>query len=256
MITIKKPEEIEILKEGGQRLARILKAVSEKVVPGVSTKELNEYAEQLIAEGGDIGAFLNYTPHGAKRPYPASLCVSINEEIVHGIPNENDRVLEEGDIVSIDLGLTHKNLITDHAVSVPVGNISKEARQLLDVTKQALTVGIQAVKPGGYVGDIGAAIKKYVEPFGFGIIEMLSGHGVGYSVHEDPFVPNTAKRGQGPKLKPGMVLALEPMLTLGGTDIVLGKDGYTYRTKDRSLAAHFEHTIVITDKGAEILTKI
>lgn len=255
MITIKKPEEIALLRDGGKRLALILKLVVAEVKPGVTTGYLNECAEKYIAEGGDDAAFLNYKPYGAKRPYPASLCVSVNEEIVHGIPNENNKTLKEGDIVSIDLGLVHKDLITDHAVTVAVGKISKEANQLLAVTKQSLKIGIAAIRPGGHVGDIGAAIKKYVEPYGFGIIDMLAGHGVGYAVHEDPFIPNTAKKGQGPKLKSGMVIAIEPMLTLGSKDIVLQKDGYTYITKDRSLAAHFEHTVVITETGAEILTK-
>ncbi len=255
MISIKKPEEIVILREGGARLAYILKEVAKKVVPGVSTSELNTYAEELIREGGDKAAFLGYTPHGVARPYPASLCVSINEEVVHGIPNEKPRILKEGDIVGIDLGLIHKNLITDHAVTVPVGKISVESETLLQTTREALRLGILAIKPGGYVGDIGAVIKKYVKPFGFGIVDALSGHGVGYAVHEDPFVPNTARAGEGPRLKEGMVLAVEPMLTLGGKDVVLEKDGYTYRTRDRSLSAHFEHTVVVTKDGVEILTQ-
>lgn len=254
MISIKTAEEIAILKEGGARLAFILKEVSKKVAVGVSTKDLNDLAEKLIAEGGDKGSFKGYTPHGAKRPYPASLCVSVNEQVVHGIPNESPRILKEGDIVGLDLGLIHKGLFTDHAVTLPVGAISKEAQQLLEVTRKALDIGISAIVPGAHIGDIGAAIKKYVKPFKFGIVETLSGHGVGYSVHEDPFVPNTARKGEGPKLKPGMVLAIEPMLTLGSKEIVLEKDGYTYRTIDGSLAAHFEHTIVVTEDGVEILT--
>lgn len=258
MIRIKKPEEIDILREGGKRLARILKEVSSKVAPGVAIKALDAYAAKLITDGGDTSAFLDYQPQGAKRPFPASLCVSINDEVVHGIPNERDIVLQEGDIVSLDLGLIHDGFITDHAITVPVGAIADEDRKLLEVTRQSLMEGIKAAKPGGYVGDIGAAIAKYVEkherPYRFGIIEVLCGHGVGYAVHEDPFIPNIAEAGTGPRLRPGMVIAIEPMLTTGGINIKLDKDGYTYRTRDASRAAHFEHTVAITEKGPEILT--
>jgi methionyl aminopeptidase len=205
-------------------------------------------------EDGDESAFLNYKPKGARRPFPASLCVSINDEIVHGIPNEHPKILKEGDIVSIDLGLRHGNLITDHAITVPVGKVSPEAKKLLEVTKKSLEVAIAAAKPGKKTGDIGYAIEKYVRPHGFGIVEELAGHGVGYSVHEDPFVPNFGVPNEGAPLRPGMVLAIEPMLTLGGPNIVVDKDGYTILTEDGTLAAHFEHTIVITEKGAEILT--
>jgi methionyl aminopeptidase len=256
MVTIKTPQEIEMLREGGKRLSTILQAVALEVKPGVTTDYLNTKAEELITAGGDTSAFFHYQPKGAPRPYPASLCVSINEEVVHGIPNENPRVLKDGDIVSLDLGLIHQNLITDHAVTVAVGKISKDTQKLLDVTKKALNVGIAAAKPGKKTGDIGYAIQNYVKKFKFGIIEELAGHGVGYSVHEDPFVPNYGNAGEGVLLKPGMVIAIEPMFSLGSPDIRLARDGYTFKTKDKSLAAHFEHTIVITDTGAEILTQI
>jgi methionyl aminopeptidase len=190
-----------------------------------------------------------------KRAYPASLCVSINDEVVHGIPNEKPRKLKDGDIVSLDLGLIHDGLITDHAVTVAVGLIPLETQKLIEVTKKALDVGIKAAKAGKKTGDIGWAIQEYVEKYGLGIIEELAGHGVGYSVHEDPFVPNFGMPGQGVLLKSGMVIAIEPMLTLGGPDVTLASDGYTFKTKDHSLAAHFEHTVVITTKGADILTK-
>ncbi|MDQ3077040.1 MAG: type I methionyl aminopeptidase [bacterium] len=255
MSTIKTKEDIKKLREGGKRLARILHEVASFVKPGVSTDFLNSKAHELIMAGGDTSAFLNYTPHGAERPFPASLCVSVNDEIVHGIPNEKPQVFKEGDIVSLDLGLIHEGLITDHAITVGVGKISKEAQKLLDVTKKALDIGIKAAKGNKKTGDIGYAIQKYVEPFNVGIIEELAGHGVGYSVHEDPFVPNYGIAGEGALLKPGMVIAIEPMFTLGGIDIKLARDGYTFKTKDGSLAAHFEHTIVITEKGAEILTQ-
>lgn len=257
LITIKTKEEIEILREGGRRLAVVLKKVGEAVKPGISTAELDELAHKLITDGGDTSAFLNYKPEGARRPYPASLCVSINDEVVHGIPNEHPKILKESDIVSLDLGLIHEGMVTDHAITVPVGKISKEAERLLDVTKKALDAGIKAAAAGKTTGDIGFAIQSFVEKSGnFGIIEDLAGHGVGYSVHEDPFVPNFGKPGQGARLKVGMVIAIEPMLTLGTHRIVQDKDGYTIRTADGSLAAHFEHTVVITENGAEILTKI
>jgi methionyl aminopeptidase len=256
MVTYKTQKEIETLREGGKRLATILQAVAAEVKPGVMTDYLDTIAREMIEAGGDKSAFLDYQPKGAPRPFPASLCVSINEEIVHGIPNEKPRALKEGDIVSLDLGLIHNKMFTDHAVTVPVGNISKEAQKLLEVTEKALNIGIAAAKPGKRTGDIGYAIQQYVEKFGFGIIEELAGHGVGYAVHEDPFVPNYGAPNEGVLLKPGMVLAIEPMFTAGKPNVRILKDGYTFVTKDRSLAAHFEHTIVITEKGAEILTKI
>ncbi|MCC2631240.1 MAG: methionine aminopeptidase methionyl aminopeptidase [Candidatus Paceibacter sp.] len=255
MITIKTEKEIEILKEGGKRLATILKLVAAEVRPGVMTDYLNTKAQELIEAGGDKSAFLDYQPKGAPRPFPASLCVSINDEVVHGIPNEKPRELRNGDVVSLDLGLIHNKMFTDHATTVGVGEISAEAKRLLEVTQKALNVGIAAAKPGKRTGDIGYAIQKYVEKFGFGIIEELAGHGVGYSVHEDPFVPNYGEPNEGVLLKPGMVIAIEPMFTLGKPDIKFMKDGYTIKTKDKSLAAHFEHTIVITETGAEILTR-
>ncbi len=257
MVTIKTQQEIETLREGGRRLAAILQKVSEQVKPGVSTDFLNAMAQKLIEEGGDKSAFLNYKPKGAKRPYPASLCVSVNEEVVHGIPNEQPKVLKEGDIVSLDLGLIHKGMYTDHAVTVAVGKIDEKSQKLLNITKEALNVGIKAVVAGKKTGDVGFAIQEFVKKHNMGIVQELAGHGVGYAVHEDPFVPNYGVKNQGVLLKPGMVLALEPMLTLGKPDVIFDtKDGYTVRTKDKSRAAHFEHTVVVTEKGPEILTKI
>lgn len=255
MIRIKKTEEIEILKEGGKRHSYILLEVSKKVAPGVSTQELEDFARKLIEEGGDKAAFLNYKPRGAKRPFPAALCVSINEEIVHGIPNEEPRILKEGDIISIDLGLVHKGLITDSAITLPVGNVSEEDKKLIMHCKEALHLGIKEARGGNTVGDIGYAIESFIKPLGYGLSEGLAGHGVGFAVHEDPYVPNEGKPGQGEKLVPGMVIAIEPMVTLGSSGITLDKDGYTYKTKDGSNAAHFEHTIVITDGDPIILTE-
>ncbi len=254
-IKIKTKEEIEILKEGGKRHAFILKEVSKIVKPGISTNNLEILARKLIEEKGDEAAFLGYKPRGAKRVYPAALCVSVNNEIVHGIPNENPLILQDGDVVSIDLGLTHKGMITDGAVTLAVGKVSKENKNLIEDCKEALHLGIKQAKGGGRIGDIAYAIGVYARERGYGICQGLSGHGVGYKVHEDPYVPNEGKRGQGEKLKPGMVIAIEPMLTLGTDLIVLDKDGYTYKTKDGSNAAHFEHTVAITDGDPIILTK-
>ncbi|MBI4156005.1 MAG: type I methionyl aminopeptidase [Candidatus Zambryskibacteria bacterium] len=255
MISIKTPEEIEILKEGGRRLGIILRKVSEKVKVGVSTQELEDYARKLIHEGGDTASFLNYTPHGAKRPFPAAICVSINEEIVHGIPNEEPYIIQDGDLVSLDLGITHQGLITDSAVTLCAGNVSDKDRKLVENCREALFRGIKAAHGGTHIGDIGHAIESFARPLGYGISEGLAGHGVGYKVHEDPFVPNEGERGRGELLRPGMVLALEPMLTLGTDKIILDADGYTYKTTDGSRAAHFEHSIVITDSDPIILTK-
>ncbi len=255
MIRIKKPEEIEILKEGGKRHAFILRTLKDMVLPGITTQALEDKARELIHEGGDKGAFLNYTPRGAKRAFPAALCVSVNNEIVHGIPNENVRTLVDGDIVTIDLGLTHKGLITDSAVTVAVGEVGERERKLIAHTEEALARGIRGAQGGGFVGDISFAIGSFARSLGYGIPDSLAGHGVGYAVHEDPYVPNEGQKGQGERLVPGMVIAIEPMLTLGGDKIVLASDGYTYKTKDGSIAAHAEHTIVITENDPIILTK-
>lgn len=255
MIQIKTKADIAILREGGKRHASILKALAAMVRPGFPAIEIENEARRLIAEGGDASAFLDYTPYGADRPYPAAVCVSVNDEIVHGIPNEKEKILKEGDIVSIDLGLTHKGLITDAAVTVAVGKIAPELETLLDVTKKALYEGIKAAKGGKTVGDIGNAISRVAIPHKYGIVEELAGHGVGYSVHEDPYVPNYGDAGTGEKLVPGMVIAIEPMFNIGTKKIKLDKDGYTYRTADGKPSAHFEHTVLITKGGAEILTQ-
>ena len=254
MITIKKTEDIAILREGGKRHMEILRQVAAAVTPGATAASLNALAEKLIKENGDEAAFLGYTPKDTKRPYPASLCVSVNDEVVHGIPNEKEKILKEGDIVSLDLGLRHNSLITDAAITVPVGKIDATAEKLIETTKKALVIGIAAAHGGGHIGDIGEAIEKFVRPFGYGIVRDLAGHGVGYAVHEPPFVPNFGKKGKGKKLLPGMVLAIEPMLNEGTEKVVLDSDDYTYRTADGKRSAHFEHTIVITDSGAEVLT--
>jgi methionyl aminopeptidase len=253
-VIIKTEKEIEIIREGGKILSEILAKVVEKVKPGISTFELDKYAFNLIKENGGEPAFLNYKPDGALSAYPASLCTSVNNEIVHGIPNKN-KILKEGDIISLDLGLKHKGLFTDHAVTVPIGKISKKAQELLDATKEALMVGIDSARGGNTVGDIGNAIEKFVG-HKYGIVRELSGHGVGKKIHEDPYIPNFGKKGKGQKLIPGMIIAIEPMLNLGKAGIVNMSDGYTVKTADGSISAHFEHTILITGGEAEILTEI
>jgi len=256
-IRYKTKEEIALMKEGGKIHARILKEVAKKVKSGVKTDALNTYAEGLIDEAGGTASFLGYQPYDAKKPYPASLCVSINEEIVHGIPNDGGgRILFEGDIVTLDLGLTYKGLITDAAITVPVGKIDKRAEELMRATKEALDKGINAMRLHGHIGDIGDAIMQVAIKYGFGVVEGLSGHGVGYSVHEEPYVPNKANRGEGPELKEGLVIAIEPMFSLGSRDIKKLSDGYTFITRDKSLSAHFEHTVAMGYDGKiEILTK-
>lgn len=250
---IKTKEEIETLREGGKRLGCVLSAIREAIRPGVTTNDLDNLAEKMIRDMGDEPAFLNYKPDGAHTAYPGTLCVSVNDEIVHGIAS--DRVINEGDIVSIDTGIKHKGLFTDSAITVPVGKIDEVAKKLIAATEGALVVGIAAARAGNTVGDIGYAIEKYVKENGFVVVEELGGHGVGYCQHEEPHIANYGTRGQGLRLRPGMVIALEPIVNEGTRFIKLMPDGYTYVTKDHKRSAHFEHTILITDGGAEVLTR-
>lgn len=254
-IIIKTKEEIEILKEGGKRLARIVDTLAKETKAGMSTWDLEERARELIAEGGDIPAFLNYRPEGAPTPFPCALCVSVNSEIVHGIPKK-ETILKNGDVVSIDCGLKHKGLFTDHATTVIVGEGTKVTRELLQVTKESLMAGIEMAKAGNKTGDIGYAVSAVVRPHGFGVVRELAGHGVGKHIHEDPYIPNYGKNGAGVLLQPGMVIAIEPMITIGKPDIVSLSDGYTIKTADGSKSAHFEHTVAITEDGPIILTEL
>ncbi len=253
-MTIRNEKERATLIEAGQRLARILKAIGAKAVAGVSTEELDDLAEMLIREGGDKPAFLGYTPESATRPYPATLCVSINEEIVHGIPNEMPKILKTGDIVGLDLGLAHDGIIVDAAITVSIGEPSDEMKKLLSATQNALTAGIAAATISNHVGDISHAIQEVIEGAGFSVVKALGGHGVGYIVHEEPFIPNYGRPGKGVRLEEGMVLALEPISSVGKGAVILAPDGYTYRTKDGSRSAHFEHTILIEKNGTRIIT--
>lgn len=255
MSKFKTPEEIETLRESGRRLRVVLNTVSEAIVPGVTTLELDTLAEKLIRDGGDTPPLKNYTPHGAHIPFPAAMCVSMNDEIVHGIPAK-DRVVQEGDIVSLDLCLTHNGMTSDAALTKAVGKVPEQVVQLLKNTERALYEGINAIRAGGRIGDIGAAIERIAHQHNYGIVRELGGHGVGHGVHEDPYVPNYGKKGTGPLLKPGMVIAIEPMFLLGGDDVSQLDDGYTIISQDGSLSAHFEHTVVITKDGAEIMTQV
>ena len=255
-IIIKTKEEIEKLREGGKRLAFVLAETAKQVRPGISALELDKFAEAKINELGDTSAFLGYKPSGHHKPFPASLCISVNSEIVHGIPKATT-ILKEGDIVSLDLGIKHQNLFTDHAITVGVGHVAKDKEKLMRDTRESMYVGIQAIVPGARVGDIGYAIESYIKKAGnYGIVRVLAGHGVGRAIHEDPFIPNFGRPKSGEKLMPGMVIAIEPMLTLGTDDVIDTDDGYTIKTEDGSCAAHFEHTVYINDSGLpEILTE-
>lgn len=246
-------ERVDLI-EAGKRLGAVLRALKAKVAPGVTAEELDDLAERLIRDGGDEPCFLGYTPEGAGRPYPATLCVSINDEIVHGIPNESMKTLKEGDIVGLDLGLRHNGVIVDAAITVPVGAVDDVSKKLIAATEAALAEGIAAAVPGNRIGDISHAIQEVIEDAGFSVVKELGGHGVGERVHEEPFIPNYGRAGKGELLKEGMVLALEPISSAGKAAVTLSPDGYTYRTKDGSRSAHFEHTILLEASGARIIT--
>jgi len=267
MIKLKTKEEIQNLRVCGQKLATIVEETASNIRPGISTQELDEIAGKLIELHGGRSAFLNYTPVGADRPYPANICVSVNNEIVHGIPTEEPKILKEGDVVTIDAGLIYEGLFTDHARTFIVGNneeksesesvveIPKEVKKLLAKTEEALYAGIKQARVGNRIGDIGAAIQKVAEESGLAIIKDLTGHGVGYGVHEEPFVPNEGEGGTGELIEEGLVIAIEPMFSLGSSYIKTADDGYTYLTDDDSLSAQFEHTIAVTADGPIVLTK-
>ena len=255
MIRLKTKEEIEALKEGGAKLARILAELKAFVAPGVTTNELNDKAGELFKASGGTAAFYKYQPRGSERGFPSYVCVSVNEVIVHGIPTEQGYAFKEGDVVTVDGGMKYRDLITDSAVTFVVGVATDEQRKLLEATKESMHAGIKAAVVGAHVGDIGAAVQAVAERNGLELAQNLAGHGVGYEVHEDPFVPNEGKKGEGEILKEGLVIAIEPMLTLGGGEVDFSDDQFTVTTKDGSLSAHFEHTIAVTAEGPVILTK-
>ncbi|MDO8601448.1 MAG: type I methionyl aminopeptidase [bacterium] len=257
---IKTQEEIEIMAEGGKILAGIIDKLAELVEPGIKTRELNKVAETFVLNSGGYCSFKGYDG------YPACLCTSVNEEIVHAIPSE--RKLKEGDIISLDLGIFYKGFHNDMAITLPVGKISPAAKRLIDVTKKSLEVGIEKIKPGNCFGDISRAIQKYAEGQDFGVVRELCGHGIGRELHEDPQILNSVSMSketvdkvkyQGEaktKLKQGMVFCIEPMITAGDWRIKKSGDDFAYQTRDNSLSAHFEHTIAVTKDGARILTVI
>lgn len=252
----KTPEELEILREGGRRLARHVRILGEMVAPGASSAELEAKAREMVEKDGDTMAFLGYKGKKDREGFPSGLCVSVNDIIVHSPAGQNGSVFQEGDVVCIDFGIKHRGLYTDHAVTVIAGKPKDpEDEKLLRGTKEALAVGIAQARVGNTTGDVGYAVEKVAEKYGFGFPRNLSGHGVGKKVHEEPHIPNFGKQGEGEKLVEGIVIAIEPMMTLGSGELFVDKDGHSYRTKDCSRTAHFEHTVLITKNGPEILTK-
>lgn len=239
--------------EAGKRLASVLEASAKSVRAGMKTKEIDELSNRLIREAGCEPAFLNYRPHGAKKAYPATACVSVNEVIVHGVPS--DYVIKSGDIVKIDLGLKHEGFYVDAAVTVGVGAIDAKKKELIETTKKALELGIEEARPGRTLGDIGFAIEHCVKAKGFSVVDLLTGHGVGRDLHEDPYVYNSGRRGEGEELKEGMVIAIEPMVA-AGKGRIKQLDDDSFATADGSASAHFEQTLAITKNGPKVLTRI
>lgn len=251
------PEEVAVIKQGGQYLAQALAAVVAAVIPGVTTKELDAIAEQEIRAVGAEPSFLNYAGPGPGTPFPSTLCTSINHEVVHA-PPVPARVLKEGDIIGLDIGLRYQGFCTDMAVTVGVGKINEEAKRLIRITRESLEKGISAARAGGRVRDISAAVQTYVESHGYSIVRDLVGHGVGRAVHEDPEVPNFVIDGPigNEPLKEGLVIAIEPMVNMGKAAVHSPRNQWAVITKDKSLSAHFEHTIVVTSKGPVVLTAV
>jgi methionyl aminopeptidase len=246
MIVQKSYQELQMMRKAGRIAAQAMRAVRMAIKAGVTTEELNNVAESFILEKGGRPAFKGY------RGFPASICISVNDEVVHGIPGK--RVLREGDIVGIDLGVEYEGYYGDIAATFPVGKVDAEAKRLIEVTKEALEVGISQCRVGNHLFDISAAIQEVVEKNGFSVVRQFVGHGIGKSLHEDPQVPNYGERGKGPLLESGMTFALEPMVNAGGWEVEVLSDGWTVVTADGSLSAHFEHTVAVTDKGPWILT--
>ena len=247
-IMIKTPQEIEKMRISGKALRRVHDAIAPHVVPGASTMDLEEIAVKKIAELGAIAAFKGY--HG----FPAALCTSVNSEVVHGMPNAK-RILAEGDILSIDCGVIIDGFYSDAAVTYPIGKVTPETTKLLEVTKASLERAIKQCQVGGRLGDISSAVQELCEAEGFGVVREFVGHGIGRAMHEDPQVPNFGTAGKGPRLKAGMVLAIEPMINAGGPEVKVLKDGWTAVTIDGSYSAHFEHTVAITKDGPQVLTR-
>ncbi|MDA0871541.1 MAG: type I methionyl aminopeptidase [Firmicutes bacterium] len=249
MITIKSAREIKLMQQASQILVQARQALFKMIQPGISTEALDQHADTVIRSLGGIPSFKDY------EGYPKSICTSVNEVVIHGIPSSKI-ILNEGDIISIDIGVNVKGYHADSAFTYAVGNISSEAKQLLEITEKALYIGIEEAKPGNYVSNIGHAIETFIKPYGYGIVETFTGHGIGKELHEEPQVLNYGPKNQGPKLKPGMTICIEPMVNLGTKDVQVLKDGWTVVTKDKRLSAHFEHMVLITEDGCEIMTTL
>lgn len=254
MSEIRTTKEIEIMRAGGALLSRALRAAVDMVRPGVTIRALDTIAEKVLRDGGGEPSFKGYRSRRGDDPFPSTVCISVNDEVVHGL-GTRDMVLDDGDIVGLDIGVWYKGMCTDMAVTVPVGTVSTEAAQLMAVTRSSLLVGLEAVRDKAAVSEVGKKIQSYVKPFGYGIVRDLVGHGVGKDVHEDPHIPNFYdKRYDSVKLKAGMTVAVEPMLTMGDWRVETLDDGWTIVTADGSLAAHFEVTVVVTKDGYELIT--
>ena len=251
MIFLKTEDEIELLRKSNLLVGMTLGEIAKIIKPGVTTKELDKVAEEFIRDHGAIPTFKGF-PNQFGNPFPASICTSVNEQVVHGIPN--DVVLKDGDIVSVDCGTYLNGFCGDSAYTFCVGEVSEEVRKLLRVTKEALYLGIENAVTGKRLGDIGYAIQQHAESSSFGVVREFVGHGIGKEMHEDPQVPNYGRRGYGTSLKKGLCIAIEPMITLGDRQIVMERDGWTVRTRDRKVAAHFEHTIAVCNGKADILS--
>ncbi|AFV12738.1 methionine aminopeptidase Map [Thermacetogenium phaeum DSM 12270] len=248
MIILKSRQEIAYMRQAGRIVALTLQELGKRVRPGVTTGELNQFADDFIRRAGGVPAFLNY------QGFPASICTSVNNEVVHGIPGL--RRLENGDIISIDVGAFYQGYCGDSSYTFPVGEISEEARRLLEVTREALERGIAQAVPGNRIGDISFAIQSFVEGHGYQVVRDFVGHGIGKKMHEEPQVPNFGKPGHGPRLEPGMALAIEPMVNAGTYEVAVMPNHWTVVTKDGSLSAHFEHTVVVTEGQPEVLTRL
>jgi len=252
-IPIKTRDEVGKMRVASRHVGEILLEIREMVRPGVTTKEIDDAAEKMIIERGVVSSFKGYGPHGLPK-YPSVLCISVNEEIVHGVPGL--RTIEEGDIVSIDLGVSSQGYHGDSAVTVAVGEVEPERRRLLAVTQEALWSAIGVMLPGRRLSDVGHAVQSHVEPAGFSVVRDFAGHGIGREMHEAPWIPNYGTKGRGPRLVSGMVFAIEPMVNLGGPEVEILEGEWTAVTADGSASAHFEHTILITEGEPEILTRV
>lgn len=255
MIFLKSRQEIEIMRTANRIVSEILAELREQVVPGISTGEIDKISAELIKKKGAKSAFKGYQIRSGVPPFPATICVSLNNEVVHGIPSAQ-RVVKEGDVVSLDFGVIYKDFYGDAAVTFFLGEPDERTCQLIQTTAEALEAGIEKVLVGNRLGDVSAAVQERVERSGFSVVREFVGHGVGRRLHEDPPVPNYGVRDRGVRLREGMVLAIEPMVNMGGPDVMMKSDGWTAVTKDGSLSAHFEHSVAVTEKGPEVLSRL